>query len=181
MTDEDLRNLERQLEEATGRDRPTGPPLDPETASLREAWRAFGQLLEAAHPLASNLFVPRIPASPRRRVGLRVVGVVAVAASLMVGAGVLWWTRTHPPQLDVAAKSAVPGTYQDLSPRVEHPTPAPAPSTEWTWDDAIDERIALASQAVLTVQGDELLLADTSSSLHYGLEQVESDLLGSPF
>ena len=47
---EDLEKLQRLLEQATAAEDVSADELDPEAASLREAWIGFGQLLEAAQP-----------------------------------------------------------------------------------------------------------------------------------
>ena len=61
MSDE-LNELERQLEQATARSVPSGAPLDPQTASLREAWLAFGQLLSTAEPAVDQPALQPAPA-----------------------------------------------------------------------------------------------------------------------
>ena len=55
---DDVEQIQRLLEKAT--DAGSAPPdaLDPETASLREAWLAFGQMLETASPPAFNSPLP---------------------------------------------------------------------------------------------------------------------------
>ncbi len=54
----DSNNEQRLLEQATTAESPPGEELTPEARSLREAWLAFGQLLEAAQPQAT----PRLEA-----------------------------------------------------------------------------------------------------------------------
>jgi len=51
---DDIKEMQRLLEKATDAGNTPTDELDPETASLREAWLAFGQMLEAAPPPAFN-------------------------------------------------------------------------------------------------------------------------------
>ena len=87
----DLTGLEQMLQRATA---PTNAPqddLDADAKSLREAWLAFGQLLDAAQPPDGAPLCDTVPLLRRSSAG-RKCGLVAtaLAASLLVAASVYW-------------------------------------------------------------------------------------------
>ncbi|MGQ9576392.1 MAG: hypothetical protein ACUVUC_13845 [Thermoguttaceae bacterium] len=176
MSDE-LKRLQRQLEQATGRGEPE-PGLDPQTASLREAWRAFGQLLEAAHPVPEQPLVMRPRPAAGRGLGWLVAAAVAVAASLLIGVTIAWrWARQGPPA-DRARPSEMVAQQPQApeSPIAEEPPSMPEP--ELAWDDPLDNQIVFTRQALLSLQEDWPVLADASDSVQYGIQQMEKEVLG---
>lgn len=85
------KDLERRLEQATAPADAPDVPLDAETASLREAWLAFGQVLEAAQPAPDEPLPLRIPVVRRDSRGhWWLAGSLALAASLLVMATAAW-------------------------------------------------------------------------------------------
>ncbi len=176
---DDLRHLERQLEQATARAAPPDASLDPETASLREAWLALGQLLEAAQAESGPPAQPWSP--PRGRTWIRWTAAVAVAvaASLLIGVGIWALRAPGPSSGPQPSPDDIAGT---AAPVPEAPTPEPSPSAlpagELAWNDALDNEIVLAGQALLSVQEDPRLLAGSSDPLRYGLQAVAGDLEG---
>ena len=187
---DDLRKLERQLEQATaGRDAPRAA-LDPQTASLREAWLAFGQLLEAATstPAASPGAMSWTPPREHRR--WLVPAALALAASLLVGLTVAWGVRGHGPfarpggaAIEVASNGGKEATPDpEATPPAVSPadSPADSPAAELAWDDTLDSEIASAGRAVVSVRHDWLGLAEGSSAVRYGLRRLEEDLRDSP-
>ena len=181
MSDE-LSKLERQLRQATAPDAATDAPLDDETASLREGWLAFGQLLKNAQPSSDEPFelrpMPRRGSFARRKLVLA----VAVAASLLVVATLAWqlagsWILVGP--LPATEEIALPNTEQ---PNTEQPAPVvEEPQTELAadelkWDDSLDEQIASIGQEVVRVQQDWYSLGNAFSTVDYGLEQIEQDM-----
>jgi hypothetical protein len=176
----DLKTLERQLESATARDVPPSASPDQETASLREAWLAFGQLLEAAQPASEPLKLPADPPGRGRRWWL-LATVVGLAASLLVAATITFSGRragsavvlTGPP-VNVAVKGVEPSVpaKKPASPAGSGPALA--------WDDALDREITVAGQAVVSAAQDWTHLAGAGTTLRYGLEAVQKDIEDSP-
>ncbi len=176
---DDPRELERQLEQATARSGPSGAPLDPETASLREAWLALGQLLETAHPATDLPVQPRAAPRARRRPRWLVPAAVALAASLLIGVTVVWTVRGLGPSSDASSGGmALEGASPSAS-IAQRPSRA-LPEAKLAWHDTLDNEIVLAGQAVVSAQEDWPILADASNSVQYGLQQVEKDVQGSP-
>ena len=193
MTD-DFRKLAERLEWATAQ--PSGPegPLDQETAALREGWRAFGELLEAAEAAAQV----RLPASPpllppadearsapsplpqaRARRPWRAMAMAALAASVLLGLAVAWHVGRSKP-------GATPSTRQiaqtqlatpDLAPKQTSPAPS---ETAIAWDDALDQRIEQAGWEMAQVRQDWLAVGAASGFLQYRMEQVRKEIEDSP-
>jgi hypothetical protein len=176
----ELKALERQLESATSRDIPRNASPDQETTSLREAWLAFGQLLEAAQPASEPLKLPAVPPGRGRRWWL-LATVVGLAASLLVAATITWSggragsavVLTGPP-VNVAVKRAEPS-----APAKKPASPAGSGSA-LAWDDALDKEITVAGQAVVSAAQDGTHLAGAGTTLRYGLEAVQKDIEDSP-
>ncbi len=116
---EELEKLQRLLERATAaEDAPQNEP-DPEAASLREAWIAFGRLLEAAQPPAETSLGSR-PVPPKRSYRRSWPSAGLLAASLLICAGAMWMLQaTH------RFENAVPLPTQTASTGV---TPSATPS-----------------------------------------------------
>jgi hypothetical protein len=189
-------DLERQLEQATARPDSSGGPLDPQTASLREAWLAFGQLLDAAQPASGKGTVPfssdenrdsppriqPVPWPARHRRAWLVPAAVGVAASLLVAVTIAWMTRgggdsQSNPNRGTATLAGAPGPTQ---PGATVPQPGVASQTELAWDDTLDKQIVLTGEAVLGAQEDWSVLADAANSVRYGIHQIQKDVQGSP-
>jgi hypothetical protein len=146
-TNQDISRLKQMLEEITASDTlaadhpgPAGDassqPRDVESASMREAWLAFGQLIDAADaslPAMSSLDTPlerwkdtsTAPQSPRytRWLGL----VAATAAVLLVAVTLGWWISrdSKPGDRDPSlARTAMP---EQAVPQIETRTATAAP------------------------------------------------------
>jgi hypothetical protein len=165
---EDLDGLERIVDSATAAsDAPQGD-LTPEAQSLREAWLAFGRLLEAdqssALPPRAEL---RLPPAPRR---WPLAVAAALAASLLIGASVYWMfggggtsggvrpTANQVASTAVAVKPSVASTTGDLR-----------------WDDSFDQQIADARQGVTLAQSDLAHNFDEIDFVRYGIRQTQQD------
>jgi hypothetical protein len=172
----ELKALERQLESATARDVPPNPSLDQETTSLREAWLAFGQLLEAAQPASEPLKLPANPPGRGRRWWL-LVTVVGLAASLLVAAMITWGDGESGPALVLTVPSA-DVAVKDVQPSAPAKKPvSPAGSgSALAWDDALDKEITVAGEAVVSAAQDWTHLASAGTTLRYGLEEVQKDI-----
>ncbi len=170
--DENTDRLQRLLEEVTAEG--THPASRDAEAGLREAWLAFGRLLEAADQAQGENWSleaitpkdPRKPASHRQRY-LRTIA--ALAAALCVAVGVNWWLAHVGPQGNPQAPMAHT-EGQGAHPQPNEPAP-PAPNrviavqknmttppkagsaaNATTWDDSLDTQITSVSQQIESVQ-----------------------------
>jgi len=196
----DLEILERQLESATNRDVPPNASLDEETTSLREAWLAFGQLLETAQPASAPRL--RLPPKSAGRRGWLLAILVGLAASLLVAATIAWSGRRtelaavlpapslgaaagHGEQAAPAKKSSSPAK-KSASPAKKSSSPAKEASSSagsasaLAWDDALDREIVVAGQAVVSADQEWIVVAGACTPLRHGLEEVEKDLENNP-
>jgi hypothetical protein len=162
---ENLDKLERMLEQATAAQGQAQDGLDPEAASLGEAWIAFGRLLEAAEapvePAIGHWAMPR--PTPGRRWLLPAAALLA--ASLLIGIATTWTFRS------TIAPSSPVGQVAKLPP----PTPATGPQ----WDDSWDEQIAQVGRNVIYAQQDLYAGPDPLGAVQYGIEQMQQDVEGS--
>ena len=170
--------LERRLQQATA---PEGPPdksmdtasMDAETASLREGWLAFGQLLEAAQPMSDASALEELLPSPQAAPGKassrwKASLAAALAASLVIGATLAWNLMSK--RADIAV--------EDTDNKTPQPAPIIAEDTvdELQWDDSLDDRLALVSQEIMRVEGDWDCLDDAFSPAWKGIDQVDQDI-----
>jgi hypothetical protein len=188
---DDLGELRRSLEHITAcggsSDREQGP--DAESAALRTAWLAFGQLLEsaetdtgsAARPLRLAEGWPNVPA--RRRGHRRLfISVAAMAASVLLAVTAVWhWQTTRSVAVRTAASplsntaslnTALPNKVakdikRSVPPATSRRTTTPAVSLQakWQWDDAVDREIEVVGRAAVRAQqGQEQLASLTAVS-----------------
>jgi hypothetical protein len=180
---EDAEKLQRMMERATAAEEPSEGGLDPETASLREAWIGFGQLLDAAEasadisPLAlGELPVVKAmpwPVQPRRRL---VPMAALLAASLLMGI-VTAWMFNSPQRLAEPSGSPEQTVSVDIESSMlpEQPREDALAADQPQWDDAFDEQIAQIDQQMVYAQQDSYSLADASGLIQYQLEQMQQD------
>lgn len=179
MTD-DLGQLERRLELATARHCPAGDSLEPETAGLRAAWLALGEVLEAAQPQVELPLkrLPPLPAKPHRR--WLAATVAAMAASVLIAATVTWYVRRTMPEATVPpSRGAIANNEQTPSAPAKK-TATTVHDTEFAWDDSLDQEIALAGQAIALAQRDQLASAAASNRVQYQMETLNKELDDSP-
>ncbi len=121
----ELESLEQQLESATARSLPADMPLDPETASLREGWLAFGQLLAAAEPSPERA-IALLRKPPASRVRWWLLTAVAITAASLLVAMTIVSTGGRTDSTVVMNPSPVEGvtTPAKEPAKTEHPTPA---------------------------------------------------------
>lgn len=183
---DDLSELQRRLEQITaGRDA-AGAELDPESAELRAAWLAFGELLEADQSGVGSAARPlRLPPTGRRR-GWPLAAVAAMAASVLVAVTVLWHTRTVTPG-PAASGSPAAVAVKNATPPVPLQT-APARSAQpssfvagLSLDDPLDQQIASVGRTIVEIRQDQFVSAAGPSSLQYQLESVRTGIEASPF
>jgi hypothetical protein len=197
---ENVNKLQRLLEQATAAEGASGTDLDPEAASLREAWLDFGRLLEAAQPAACELPLllgdgqqthssplplgerQGVRAMPRRASARRWLFSAAalVAASLLIGILTTWM-----PQTMDRPESPAPATQQTtaINPPdavlVQQKHQATKSGSESKWDDSLDEQLAQVGQQVAYAQQHAYGGSDTYELLRYGIEQMQQELTGS--
>jgi len=174
---DELEKLQRRLEEATAADCPRHAPLDADTASLREAWLAFGQLLEAAQPVLHQ--PPKLPQIPRRAAGIKrpTLGIAALAASLVVGVTVVWMLLGTGHSGDSSAGPGAVASLDTQQPALAKEKPQPAPAAaELRWNDSLDEQLVQVGEEIVRLQQDWYHLDDAFVPVYQGLEQVEKDI-----
>jgi hypothetical protein len=176
----EMERLQRMLEDVTAADRShTAPQGEPEAARLRDAWLAFGRLLDAAEEAQSGNWNPGSiqQVEPRKKQAEkrnRHFGpIVAAAAALIIALGVTFWlTRDIRPN-GGGGPEVVGGKPKDIRPSqvVQQPN-VPAPNEQpvvannnatkpkqessaaktSTWDDPIETQIASVSQEIDSVR-----------------------------
>ena len=184
MSDE-FDKLQRQLEQATAPDCPAESRLDAETASLREGWLALAELLKAAEPASEEPLELRAPLMPVRRVGPKAVGLVALAASLLVAVSVAGrWIRSDRAggsgSLSEHALSGVISTDREpVGPGPGQIEPASL-ADRFAWDDPLDQQIASVAQELVRLQQDWDQVDGGFGPLYHGLEAMAEELDQSP-
>jgi len=172
MSDE-LKKLERQLEEATTADCGPGAPLDAETELLRETWLAFGELLDTAYPPGDEPI--KMPPTPRREFRGRWLAAAALAAaSLLIGVTAVWNSIESNRNQIV---KPIENNQQEIEPeQVERAPETMVADADLQWDDTIDDQIALAGQSVVQIQQDWYQLSEPFDSLEEGAVNIEEDM-----
>jgi hypothetical protein len=203
MNDE-LKKMERMLEKATAPgDAPAGD-LDPETASLRETWLAFGQMLDSADsmlettaPLSISPLPPvdgqrtnsvllkeekqGVGAKPAWRRWAYPLAAGLLAASLLVAAVMMWMhlatcLQDNPSGNEPPQVAAVP---RPTTPSVRVPAKGDG-KDEPKWDDALDEQIAQISWQMLCAQHNEPYRTDGFGLMQYRMEQMRQAMEEDP-
>ncbi len=191
----ELDKLQRALEQATAEgDRPVAG-LDPQTAELRKAWMAFGQLLETAGPAGGeSLAWLAMPPSARRHRGLvATLGTLAVA--LLIGVGTTWMWRTAfrwassrsplPPAvaamtkgspIAVVPKVAAAPAVARRSAATGKVQPAGPTTSKASWDDPLDAQFAEVGQDVVRVQEAWSAGPRSLDMVWYAVEQAQQEV-----
>ena len=201
MSDEP-RDLQRRLEQATAADCPADKPLEPDTASLREAWLAFAALLEATGPaplekLRSEQEITvrfgkgRVPFSLREnrdgppvipRTRRRLAAVAALAASIAVAVTLIWNGMRQPAGPPPLADGPASPDIEQPAPDSKQPRQALAANDvdqdadQFDWDDSLDEQLVQVGQEIVRVQQDWYQLDDAFDPIQYGLQQMAEDM-----
>jgi len=188
---DETKRLQEMLERATAPGDSLPEDLDAETAALRESWLALGKLLADAQsatdePWENWMITPR-PQSHWRTVRWA----VAVAASLLVAAGLAIAYRLQdgagsvqptPPviaQDDQAAPQSVkPAPAAVAQPDAEDPqdTQLAAVPDELRWDDSLDDRITSLAQATAWAHQDWYAQAGKVNALGRELDEIKKDI-----
>ena len=201
-TNEDLLRLKQMLEEATAADA-SAEHGDAETASLREAWLAFGQLVRAADASLPAMpdFMPSLaPQQPRRSRWIALIA--ATAAVLLIAITCGWWighdrkpnngepsiAQTPPPEQAISqpeTTAAVPAALpkQDLpkpgvaqAKKATNEQPKLATAKASTWDDPLETQIASVSQQIRNIEQNWRHRVDDLDLVHYRID-AEADSL----
>jgi hypothetical protein len=183
---DDIEALQRSLERATASGNTPGDgdspadALDPETASLREAWLAFGQMLESAtpHTVTSPLLLGEgtgVRAARSRtfvhrrslpKIALLAASIlVVVAATWIVGNALRQTGSGAAPEKAVAVKGSDVPSHRT---RVQTPVAADEPQ----WDDSLDEQFAQVGWQMLCIRQNRLFRTDAFGMVEYHVEQL---------
>ncbi|MCE5268972.1 MAG: hypothetical protein LLG00_13925 [Planctomycetaceae bacterium] len=162
--------LQRMLELATAEQDTAQVDLDPETASFRDAWLVFGQLLESSQstfePAADVWVRPRT--KPRGRWLLSAAA--ALAASLLIAA--VWLSAFQSKQI-AKVQQSTPHVVQVANLPV---TSSGIVTTGSKWDDSWDDQVAQVGQSVLYAHQDLYASSEPARAVQYGIEQVRQDV-----
>ena len=181
-----LRRTQHRLERITARDCAAEEGMDPQSAELRAAWLAFGELLKASE--ANREFPPRpiAPPRPRKRPAWLLAKIAVLAACVLVVVGVAWRQRTTRP-----ASTAAPAPPSTLAVHVgKAPSATTSPSaslagspaeTELKWDDSLDGEIARAGRVMAQVEQDQLASAGTARDIQSQIEIIQKGMEKGPF
>jgi len=183
----DLKRTVRALEEATAAGDAPADRLDPQTASLREAWLAFGEMLEAAQPpvcisllspgeepTSSTLLLEEkssVRALHTRRRWQRLLATGLLAASLLIGVATVWVLRSADRQENPTAE---PRQIASTNPKVDPSTQAhtkAVPADEPQWDDSFDEQFAQVGWQMTCVRQNQFFRTDAFGIVQYRVEQ----------
>jgi hypothetical protein len=176
------------------------PPdvLEPEIASLREAWLAFGQMLEAASPPASTTslcfreetkYSPYSPLPWDERRGVRakrpqtrqhwlhLLATALLAGSLLVAIATAWTLSNVHQQADAPVPS---DKIASIDPIVSPPKPSlaksPAKADIPQWNDSLDEPFAQVGWQMLCVRHNQFFRTDAFGIVEYQLQQFRQSI-----
>lgn len=170
---DDINAIERSLEKATAEKREFGEVLDPETASLRETWVMFGQMLDAAAPTESPVIVRRAVFPPSRR-RWRLYTFVLVAASLLAAIAAVSMMRERLSTSD-SIRTPDHGIAVESKGTPSQPTRAVAKASaeESQWNDnSLDEQFAQVDWTMACIRQNQLFRTDAFGVVEYQLERL---------
>jgi len=194
--DEDTERLQRLLEEVTA-ERTHRAPRDAE-AGLREAWLAFGRLLEAADQAqGENWDLEGItPKEPRKQTSHReryLRTIAALAAALCVAVGVSWWLAHRAAQVNPQAPIVhsegqhaqrlpnepvppVPNRIIAVQKNITTPPHVSSAANTTAWDDSLDTQITSVSQQIESVQVAWQHRVDDLDLVQYRIDEFSTGL-----
>ena len=185
----DLEKMLRSLEEATAPGDAPAVPLDPETASLREAWLAFGEILEAAQPpIPGSILLSEAgpglkavirPTRPRRR---HLVASGLIAASLLIAAATFWTLRDANRQgSPTHTTNQAASNHRPAVPAIQSHAKGKLAADAPQWDDSLDEPFAQIDWQMLCFRENESFRTDAFGLAQYRISQfrqaIETDSL----
>ena len=174
----DLETSLRSLEEATAIDDRSSGPLDAETASLREAWLAFGEMLEAAEPpgfssprLAEGQVGMKAAYTRWRRQSLLAAGVLA--ASLLVAvATICMLSVANRQNKPVETPQQMIANNHKAAPSQKARAKSVSTTDEPKWDDSLDDQFEQVDWQMLCVRENQTFRTDAFGQAQYRLEQL---------
>jgi hypothetical protein len=193
----DKRDMQRMLEKATDAGDVSQDELDAEAASLRDAWLAFGQMLETAQPDSdvsvhlpdaapcaplfpgeAPIYAPLLLGEKRTRQSPAPwhwhVRAASLLALILFIAIVTTWRMQYP------QRQTDPDGTQPTMASTDHkaaPTKQPrgqtlAKADEPQWDDSLDEPLAQVSWQMACIQQNQTLRTDAFGIIEYKLGQL---------
>jgi hypothetical protein len=185
---DDMRDIQRLLEQAT--DAGATPPdeLDPEAASLREAWLAFGQMLEGAQPPEDTPIHAPLPVEEKPRIRtnsapslwhwyVRAASLLAVSLLIAVAtAGMLRYSHRQAGSEASTEKTA--STDHKTIPSRQSRGQRLAKADDPQWDDSLDEQFAQVSWKMACIQQNQLFRTDAFGVVDYKLGQLTKAIQG---
>ena len=168
---DDLRALEKMLDEATAPANSPPRDLTAEAESLRETWLAFGRLLEAAQgPDAPFVTQPNRSNRGWRRLRRAAAAVATLAVCILIGIGLY--------QFDGGAKLAAVDQEAKVikTDKPEQPT-----DDDLQWDDSIDERIMVVKLGVVYARSDLAHTYNPADAIGYRLRRALYEVENSSF
>jgi hypothetical protein len=171
----DINNLQHLLEQATAAGEESADNLDPETAQLREAWLAFGQMLDAATPpaaLSTDHWKTPPPAQLRY---WRLPAVGLLAASLLIAVAAISMLRDTKPAVSTgpATVTTAANNPRAVSPKTHtQAKQTKSASDEPQWDDSFDDQVAQVSWDMTCARQNQLFRTDSFGIIEYQLEQA---------
>jgi hypothetical protein len=185
---DDLETSLRSLDEATAADGRSSELLDPETASLREAWLAFGEMLEVAQPanfvspLPTNLRSvpgegPGVRAAPshNRLRWPRLLAAGVLAASLLVPVATIWMlTAANRQNKPSETPQQMVADNHKTAPSQKARAKSVSTTDEPKWDDSLDEQFKQVGWQMLCVRRNQTFRTDAFGQAQYRLEQFRA-------
>jgi hypothetical protein len=169
---DDINAIERSLEKATAAKREFGEVLAPETASLRETWLMFGQMLDAAAPTESPVIVRRKIFPPSRR-RWRLYTFVLVAASLFAAIAAVSMMRERLSTSDsIRTRDHGIAVQPQGTPSQPARAVAKASSEEPQWNDSLDDQFAQIDWTMACIQQNQLFRTDAFGVVEYQIERL---------
>ncbi len=195
-SDQDTLRLKQMLEEVTAAD--ASVSVDAETASLREAWLAFGQLAAAADaslPAMPDLMISIAPRKARRSHWLGLIA--ATAAALLVAVTLGWWIRGGSRQQNGNGNGGEPAVAHAAAPKqakpqtMEQGQPKPAvaqgkkamanksktgAAATSVWDDSLETQISSVSRQVGNLEQNWQHRVDDLDLVQYRIDEMSDSL-----
>ena len=179
---DDIKTELGTLEEATAVGEPS-EPLDAETASLREAWLAFGEAIEAARP--RELVFTRLAeqsaemrASRIRRRWRRLLAVDLLAASVLIAVAIVSIVSSgrQPDGRSPAAPAQIAKTGHPSVPSPKALTHSKNTAEAPKWDDSFDEQVEEIRWQMLCVQQNQAFRTGPFGQAQYRLEELSQTI-----
>jgi hypothetical protein len=187
----ETQEVQRILEWATASTAPPEPGMDPQTAALREAWIAWGRLLETAETPMEPSWIR--PAAPRRTVRRWLpLGVGVAAATLAIAAATVWFAlamrrnRAPLPEPEVADVVVQPSRLpqkaggtpapQGIADSKRGPSQSTSAKAEIAWEDTFDHEITQVGEQLIGLEQNWRAGAGTLDLVWSRLGQIQEEV-----